>query len=443
MRVIVIGAGIAGAAAARGLRAQGHEVVVVESADGVGGRTRTVEVDGFRVDTGAIFVMGQYDRTLEFLRESGHATAMGRWPARTAVLADDGRLHRVRFDRPWTLLGLPQLRLGDRLRMAARIGRLVLTRGPGPFTLEELAVGDDGTTLSDWGRRTLGDRGYEYVLRPLMGPLTGADPDVISAGFARALMHQVTRTQLTVPAGGMGAIADWLLQDAGAEVRLSAPARSLAATDAGIVVGLDDETLEADGVVVATDVRTTTELLRPVLDPDLTVELERVTPIRTFHVLLGYHRDPWADVPYDLVVRVGSGRHHDYGVLRNARRAPGSAPPGGETVSVYLDTAQLAGRDPLEAARTAVADTFGPARADVERVFELEAGLIAPTPGHYRRMLALRDAMPDRIRLAGDFLTHSGIEGALRSGDRAAADLDALAAATSSASGVAAAPTTV
>lgn len=44
-------------------------------------------------------------------------------------------------------------------------------------------------------------------------------------------------------------------------------------------------------------------------------------------------------------------------------------------------------------------------------------------PGHYRRMQTARDGMPQRIRLAGDFLTHSGIEGALRSGERAADDL--------------------
>ncbi|MDX8153294.1 NAD(P)/FAD-dependent oxidoreductase [Patulibacter brassicae] len=431
MRVIVIGAGIAGLAAARRLTQRGHEVVVLEAGDGVGGRTRTVQVGDFRVDSGAIFVMGQYDRTLAFLRAAGRTAEMARWPARTAVLDPDGGRHEVRFDRPWTLLGLPQLGWRDRARMAARVGRLVLTSGAGPFALEDLAASDDGETLAEWGRRTLGDAGYEHVLRPLMGPLTGADPEVISAGFARALMHQITRTQLTVPADGMGAIAGWLLEGTGAEVRLETPVRELAHDDAGVSVVLDGDRMTADAAVVATDVLTAARLVEPAVRPELTDALRRVVPIRTFHVLLGYHRDPWPAVPYDLVVRAGEGRHHDYGVLRNARRAPGSAPPGGENVSVYLDTAQLAGRDPFEAARRAVAETLGPAEPDIERLFELEAGLIAPTPGHYRRMLGLRDAMPPRIRLAGDFLTHSGIEGALRAGERAARDLDAVAPAAS------------
>ncbi|MCK9248859.1 MAG: FAD-dependent oxidoreductase [Solirubrobacteraceae bacterium] len=421
MRVVVVGAGIAGTAAARRLRRQGVDVVVLEAADAVGGRTRTVDVDGFRVDTGAIFVMGQYDRTLEWLREDGHADDPVRWEAHTAVLGRDGHLHRVRFDRPWTLLRQPGVGWAGRLRAAARLAPMVARPGPGPFTLDELAPIDDGETLDAWGRRTLGDRAHEHVLRPLMGPLTGADPTVISAPFTRALVHRITRTRLTVPTTGMGALAGWLATDV--DVRCDTPVRTVEHHPHGVVVTTDDERLEADAVVVATDVLTAGGLLDGVVDDHLVDALRSVTPIRTHHVLLGYRRDPWPHVPYDLVVRANEGPHHDYGVLRNARRSRGSVPPGGETVSVYLDTAQVGDRAPLEVAREAVAETFGPATADVERVFTLDAGLIAPTPGHYRRMLALRDGMPERIRLAGDFLTHSGIEGALRSGERAADDL--------------------
>jgi phytoene dehydrogenase-like protein len=50
--VVIVGAGLAGLRCARRLTELGHEVVVLESSDGVGGRIRTDVVDGFRCDRG-------------------------------------------------------------------------------------------------------------------------------------------------------------------------------------------------------------------------------------------------------------------------------------------------------------------------------------------------------------------------------------------------------
>jgi phytoene dehydrogenase-like protein len=56
-RVVVVGAGVGGLAAAARLAAQGHEVTVCESGDDVGGKLGLVVADvpglgGFRFDTG-------------------------------------------------------------------------------------------------------------------------------------------------------------------------------------------------------------------------------------------------------------------------------------------------------------------------------------------------------------------------------------------------------
>src|SRR5919112_4264859 len=52
MRVIIVGAGLAGLTCAKVLSERGAQVTVFESSDGVGGRVRTDESDGFLLDRG-------------------------------------------------------------------------------------------------------------------------------------------------------------------------------------------------------------------------------------------------------------------------------------------------------------------------------------------------------------------------------------------------------
>jgi phytoene desaturase len=62
-KVVVIGAGPGGLAAAMLLRHQGYDVTVLERAASVGGRTGAIEMDGFRFDIGPTFFL--YPRVLE------------------------------------------------------------------------------------------------------------------------------------------------------------------------------------------------------------------------------------------------------------------------------------------------------------------------------------------------------------------------------------------
>src|SRR5215210_398818 len=52
MKVIIVGAGLAGLTCAKVLAERGVEVVVFEASDGVGGRVRTDERDSFLLDRG-------------------------------------------------------------------------------------------------------------------------------------------------------------------------------------------------------------------------------------------------------------------------------------------------------------------------------------------------------------------------------------------------------
>ena len=67
--VVIVGGGLAGLCAAKALAEAGVDFVLLESSDGVGGRLRTDEVDGFLLDRGfAIFLTGYPEarRTLDY-----------------------------------------------------------------------------------------------------------------------------------------------------------------------------------------------------------------------------------------------------------------------------------------------------------------------------------------------------------------------------------------
>ena len=72
--VIVVGAGIAGLAAARQLRRWGHRVVVLEAQRVAGGRVRTEELEGRPVDLGAMIIVGTQGNPLLTLARQVGAT---------------------------------------------------------------------------------------------------------------------------------------------------------------------------------------------------------------------------------------------------------------------------------------------------------------------------------------------------------------------------------
>jgi len=67
VRVGIVGAGLAGLAAAKEVIAAGHEAIVYEASDGPGGRVRTDVVDGYRLDRGFQIMLTAYPECQELL----------------------------------------------------------------------------------------------------------------------------------------------------------------------------------------------------------------------------------------------------------------------------------------------------------------------------------------------------------------------------------------
>src|SRR6267154_5017903 len=72
--VVVVGAGFAGLSAARDLVQLGHDVVVLEGRDRVGGRSSTTTIAGVPVDLGGTFVGPTQDAVIALAAEVGCET---------------------------------------------------------------------------------------------------------------------------------------------------------------------------------------------------------------------------------------------------------------------------------------------------------------------------------------------------------------------------------
>jgi len=70
--IIVVGAGIAGLAAAKLLKNAGHQVKVLEASSRYGGRIQSIDMDGYKADFGASWIHGIIDNPLYSLANSNN-----------------------------------------------------------------------------------------------------------------------------------------------------------------------------------------------------------------------------------------------------------------------------------------------------------------------------------------------------------------------------------
>jgi oxygen-dependent protoporphyrinogen oxidase len=216
--VAVVGAGIAGLAAAWEIR--GDAEVTIFDPDHVGGRIRTAVFDGHLVDEGADAFLTRVPEALRLCEEAGIATELVAPVATRALLWSGGRLRPF---PPGLVLGVPRQLAGvllsgilSPLGAARAAGDLVLPRGrpPATLTVRELVAGRFGAEVAD------------RLVDPLVGGIHAGSTAVLGAAEvtpmlvaaaerSRSLMLGLRNTQapdgsalFAAPRDGLGRLVD-------------------------------------------------------------------------------------------------------------------------------------------------------------------------------------------------------------------------------------------
>jgi len=387
-RIVVVGAGLAGLAAAHRLAALGHEVTALEARPLPGGKYGRALLGDGEYDCWPAWLPRSAPAFAEIVAELGIAAELARAPQPLSLRAAMGRslLRPVRLRRLAQLASwLDGARLDD--RSAADFCRVYL------------------------GRRALAD-----LVAPLFAASFGLSAEAASRQLLFELLEPTGELSLDRLCGA-GRIANALAARL-SDLRLGCPVARVA-PDGRRVTLEDGASLACDAAVVAVSAAETRRLVGA--------------------------RSPAEDAAFDAlgaepaaVLAVATKR--ELALAHDALWIPASA--GGELAAIHvsgLRILQLVGRPGLlarhgrrpdaeiahfllESAARAV-----PGLADATAAVQLHrfpAGLPAFAVGHYRAVARiLAPATPSGIRLAGDWTRAPHVEGELASGLAAAASI--------------------
>lgn len=430
-RIAVVGAGPAGAAAAHTLVRAGASAVVFESRHAVGGRTRTDEVDGFRVDAATQLFGSMYTELFRVLREAGAGALAVRSPGRDALLRN-GRVHEVVYGSVAGMLTSGALPLGLKVRLGTHYLPFLARHASAldMHALERAAeAGMDRESVAAWGGRVLGRDFVEYLAYPFLATGYGVAPEETTAALYHMLAHYGATVEVSALRGGASGFCEAVLdgvRERGGELRAATPVHRVEPRAGGVEVAGEGWSEGFDGAVVALPA----PAARGVLAGHPAAEWlagVRMRPAVSLALLLDR---PAGARWFGLSFPRGESRAVA-AVAVQENKGPGLVPPGKGLLVVFPTPA--AGERLLEAEPRQVLDALLP---DVARalpgadravtraqVFRWRSGWTLFPPGCLARLAEFRRGGVEGdgpVALAGDYLHAPTVEGAVTSGVRAA-----------------------
>jgi monoamine oxidase len=440
--VCVVGAGYAGLTTALRLHQQGISVVVLEARDRLGGRIWTERLsDGTPIDRGGAWLAPGHDALFGLSREFSVPTYKT-WVAGSHLLVHGGSHRRYKGLIP-KISPLAVLTIARAQMKLDRCARRVPLDAP--WTARR-AQDWDARTVASWleeaGIRTAAGRDlFEMAVR---GLFTGDLADtsflhllylVHAHGSINALFSITGGSQENMMDGGAGLIAERMADVLGDAVHLQAPVRSITQHDDRIVVEADGLSVTAARAVITIPPALVLDIaFDPVLPEDRRTLYTKAVAGPESKTLVVYDEPFWRADGF-------SGQSAEPGSTAEVTldASPVAGQPGVLASFTFGPVAErAAAMDDAERRRSvleALTARFGPKAATpltfVETAWWTESwtkgcSMAHLPPGVITRYGHLLREPHGRLHWAGTetaTISHGAIDGAIRSGERAAAEI--------------------
>lgn len=380
---------------------------ILEASDGIGGRIRTDEVQGFLLDRGFQVVLTAYPE----LQAEADYEALNLQPFyEGALIRFDGRFHRLAdpFRHPLDAPGMVFSPIGtffDKMKVARARANLMRGALEDVFAREELST---ETALRErWG---FSDRMIDRFFRPFFGGIFFDRELTSSSRMFEFTFRMFGSGQTVVPAQGMQAVPNHLASHLPPHtVALHTP---VTAIDGTTVTTADGARHTAYAVVVATEAPAASRLLH---NADISQKSQGTT---CFYFAA---ETPPVDEPILVLNGEAEGPVNNLAVLSNV--TPTYAPSGAALIAAVVVGLPNGTASALQSDVVAqLADWFGPAVHTWQhlRTYRIPYALPNQTPPFLSPPVRPHRLTPGQY-VCGDHRTTASLNGALASGRLSAA----------------------
>ncbi|MFE0062284.1 protoporphyrinogen/coproporphyrinogen oxidase [Streptomyces sp. NPDC059003] len=437
--IAVVGAGIAGLAAAFHLQERGHRVTVFEASDHVGGRMLTERSDGYVLDVCASMTTDRYVAMKGLIADAGLSGEFMPVSDSWGFLRD-GEVRRINFQSAANVLRTDLLSTKAKLRVLRSLARILADRR----NVEKVvawydispALDFDVETARDYVFRLFGEEVSEYIIDPFMAAQSGASFEQISASDLLFLLNKYLGMNFFASPHGMGFLPEALAKQL--DVRLNSPVCSVRESRDRTSVTVVHQKLDASetseryaacilavppgrAAAVAVD-----------LDPKQKKYLRSVPCEPHIRVFLGLDRAPVEPATCIFVPR--RENPDTCAMILEHNKAPGSAPQGKGLLGIYRrlewnrrywdasdeEIVDVSVRDIGRILPDILPDAVG--AVGMSYVHRARPSLIWHAPGTLADLASFTGSFDpnSRIQFAGDYFSMSGTGCALASGEEAA-----------------------